>query len=817
MREEEEKLRANHKDDYTQVLPIFIYPDDEKSQQLYPQMDIVIDKCSEVIDRHSIYKSKKEHVKWIDDSYFLIGKARFYKHEYVLAEETFLYVYQAYKQDPNRYKGLNWLIKTFIETKQFDKAEEFLDIGIDDMNKFPEELRGHFYAIFADYNLKKDQDVELAIENLEQAVKFTKEKALRRRYTFVLGQLYQNTKMFSLATDRYSRVLRLHPDYIMRFNARINRAIAYDVSGTDGKDIKKELNKMLRDTKNEDFRDQIYFALAEIALKEDDEPQAINYLKKSVKFSSSNERQKAISYLKLANIYFEQPSYVEAQAHFDSTLQYLPIDHPEYYGADTKNNSLIDLVENLKIIKLQDSLIALSQLSEKDRSKKVKEIIKNLKEEEERKKQEELRKLERLQNESSSPVFANQTAGRKGDWYFYNQTTLTLGTADFKSNWGDRVLEDDWRRKKSKSQSVEPKRNDINEPETPITAEDSLKAEQKYEPDFYLKDIPKDLKEQLIAHGKIAEALFNVGTIFKESFSDYKNAIAAFERITTEYDTSKQNLPAHYQLYRIYKVSQEEALAELEKKWVLDNHPFSEYAYLIKNPNYNKESKETKEKIEDFYAATYRLYQFGLYQDVLESYQKAKSTFSKNHIQAKFDFLEAKSIGYLKTREEFKKKLEAIVENYPEDPIKVHAQLILDKINQAESGQAANTSSEKVIYEYKPNEKHVYVLSSRGKSEVFQKLKNELSNFNQEYFREQKLSITSSALNTKSLYLVRSFNSQEEALRYMKALKNNSKLMTMIQTAGAVSYLISTGNFQTLFKTKDEEEYIQFFTEKYPV
>ena len=109
------------------------------------------------------------------------------------------------------------------------------------------------------------------------------------------------------------------------------------------------------------------------------------------------------------------------------------------------------------------------------------------------------------------------------------------------------------------------------------------------------------------------------------------------------------------------------------------------------------------------------------------------------------------------------------------------------------------------------------MLSSRGKSEVFEKLKNELSNFNQEYFREQKLSITSSALNTKSLYLVRSFNSQEEALRYMKALKNNSKLMTMIQTAGAVSYLISTGNFQTLFKTKDEEEYIQFFSEKYPV
>jgi len=275
-------------------------------------------------------------------------------------------------------------------------------------------------------------------------------------------------------------------------------------------------------------------------------------------------------------------------------------------------------------------------------------------------------------------------------------------------------------------------------------------------------------------------------------------------------------LPAHYQLYRIYKIINEEELAEVEKKWVLDNHPFSEYAYLIKNPNYNKESKETKEKIEDFYAATYRLYKYGLYEDVLESCKKAKETFKKNHIQSKFDFLEAKSIGYLKTREEFKKKLEAIVENYPEDPIKDQAQLILNKIKESESAEPAKSESKKPIFEYKPEDKHVFVLSSEGSSKVFQQLKNELSNFNQQYFREQKLSITSSALNSKSLYLVRIFKSQDEAMRYLKALKNNTKLYTMIQSTGAASYLISTENFQTLFKTKKEEEYLQFFTEKYP-
>jgi len=73
---EEILLRESFNDDYSQLLPIFIYPSEEKAQSLYAPMDKVIEKCSEVIERHSIDKRNVEYVKWIDDSYFLIGKAR---------------------------------------------------------------------------------------------------------------------------------------------------------------------------------------------------------------------------------------------------------------------------------------------------------------------------------------------------------------------------------------------------------------------------------------------------------------------------------------------------------------------------------------------------------------------------------------------------------------------------------------------------------------------------------------------------------------------------------------------------------------------
>jgi len=38
------------------------------------------------------------------------------------------------------------------------------------------------------------------------------------------------------------------------------------------------------------------------------------------------------------------------------------------------------------------------------------------------------------------------STGVKGDWYFYNQTTLSFGVNDFIKKWGNRKLEDNWRR-----------------------------------------------------------------------------------------------------------------------------------------------------------------------------------------------------------------------------------------------------------------------------------------------------------------------------------------------------------------------------------
>ena len=56
----------------------------------------------------------------------------------------------------------------------------------------------------------------------------------------------------------------------MLLNAAINLAGSYDTRyGDNSKDIVKQLNKMLKEDKNIEYQDQIYFALGNIAFEED--------------------------------------------------------------------------------------------------------------------------------------------------------------------------------------------------------------------------------------------------------------------------------------------------------------------------------------------------------------------------------------------------------------------------------------------------------------------------------------------------------------------------------------------------------------------
>ena len=105
----------------------------------------------------------------------------------------------------------------------------------------------------------------------------------------------------------------MNPPYDVEFNARINIAGVFDVNSRKSEEMKKELEKMLRDSKNKDFQDQIYYALGNLAMKEGKEKEALEYYQKisNSKFTESEPERQIIT-LPLPNYYYEKPDYMKA-------------------------------------------------------------------------------------------------------------------------------------------------------------------------------------------------------------------------------------------------------------------------------------------------------------------------------------------------------------------------------------------------------------------------------------------------------------------------------------------------------------------------
>jgi len=818
MRAAEQNITANQKEDYTEILPLFLYGDEAMSKSLYPDMDKVIKKCSKVISRHSIFIKGVEHNRWMDDAYMLVGKAYFYKKEYPEAMETFEFIARNFKNSPARIEALLWGVRTREQTNETSKMLLLLDL-IENEKKLAPEHKGQLHALYAHHFIKKNE-YDKAIERLEAAILLTKNKKQRTRYTFVLAQLYQRTGNFKNATIQYSNVIRLKPKYEMEFQARINRARAFDLEGGNTANVKRELQKMLHDKKNKEYRDQIYFALGELAFREKEELLGIEYFNKAAASSLGNKKLLVQIYLKLADYYFEKPKYVLAQAYYDSTLQNMDKENNMYFEINEKNKNLSALVEQIKIIEKEDSLQKVSKLSDKERDKIIKDLIQKAKDEEAKKQKEQ--NNNDIVNDYNQNKQQENNAGGGGTvkWYFYNPTTRGFGFSDFKKRWGNRPLEDNWRRSNKGSAGVFDENGNL------IVKQDSVKAESEDNPllseEYYLNNLPFSDSSLLASHGKICEALYVLGGIYKESFNDVPRAIETFERLADTYDTSRHIASTYYQLFRLHQANKNNPRAEYYKNLILEKFPYSDYARLVNDPNYMKNTRENQKRVENYYDIVYDLFNKEDYKTVIVRCEKSKEIFGPHHIENKFDFLKTLSIGYTTPIDTFKKVLENFINNYPAAEEKPLAQKILDNINKKIAENKPNDANPKENgaedipeFVFNPDKEHYFVVLIPSDKDL-NKAKVELSNFNSAYFGINKLLLNNMLLNDYyQVVTVKTFKNMADAYDYYKTVTLNEKELKEIKSNAYEYFIFSNENFSLFYQNKNTDYYRQFFMNNY--
>ncbi len=826
----EDKIRTGYKYDYDRLLPVYLVPTNETAKSTFPEFDKAIKKSSNCIQRHTIKDKKQNEIPsaghWIDNNWNVIGISHFYKREFFSAIEAFEYVIRTYKS-PDRYKAMIWLARSYNEIGAVSQAEPIIGLLKDD-KKISKYAKTELPALQADYYLRRGMDKE-AEKALLAAIKAKPSRKKRARYAFILGQLYEERNENKKAREYYHKTITAKPDYDLVFHAKMKEARLVDLKYGNTNKLRSDLLKMTRDVKNSEYLDIIYYTLGEISEREKNEKLAITNYKLSVANSTQNPKQKALSYLKLGEINFEQANYVASGAYYDSTMITLPKDYKDYDAIDNRKKTLETLVSYIRTIQREDSLQRIAKMSESDRTRFITKMIKQIEEEEDRKKEEQEALLAQNANptlNAGTPGMTDLGIGAKGDWYFYNPNLIAFGLNDFIKKWGNRKLEDNWRRSQ-KGMTIENPEVIANDKDSLTAGKDSvairkkLKAKNKKNVEYYLKNLPLTDTLLAVSNAKIVDAYYNLGSTYKDDLNNNKKAIAAFEDLNKRYDKHKFRASTYYQLYKIFLSVKNNPQAEIYKNKLLNEFPNSEYAQLIKNPNYATEKKTQKGEVELFYTETYESYSAGNYDMAYSRSKESESKFGKNDYSGKFAFIKAMCIGKMKGADSLEMALRTLQALYPKDPVSTEAQDLLEVLYNLKHPSEATNSTQGVnvtdTFTLDLKSKHFVVAIFPDDPEVANTFKSSLSDFNVNYYGISNLTVSSSLFGASDQIVnIKTFDDSETAMKYINNLKKDKTVFSgKVKVEAFIIMAISEDNLPRLYRKKKASAYKPFFDDHY--
>lgn len=829
--------RNNLKEDYYKPLEIELYPNEEEVKSLYTPIDTAISKCTKVIQKHcmpSNDKPSKKTVEWnnyIDENWITLGKADFYRRDYDAAMKKFSFVKKFFTNDPSMYISDLWIAKVNIAKGNISEASaniKGLELAIKEQKEreaaakelakqnkkkvkkqvgnkkdIPAEVpKAIFFPLEitkAQLALKKNEKEE-AIKNLTESLKYAKKQADKARICYILGQLYEEQGQRGFASQYYNQVLKYNTKYEMAFNARLKRAA---LGG--GAKFEKDLKKMLRDAKNAEYKDQILYALAEIEINKNNIELAKEYLTKSTFYSTTNKRQKAMSYEKLGDLAFKERKYVIAQKNYKECANIIDDEYPNAKGIRNKAEKLANLVVAVETANREDSLMRVAQMPENEREDFIKYVIKKTKEEEAKRKKEEAEKLRELQQ--NALIVSDNGNGSK--WYFTNPKARTEGFEEFKKVWGQRENEDDWRRSDKIVLAINIKINEngdtleVAEPEEPI---DTLTVE------YLTAKLPlTDSAFQASMQNSIKNH-YDAGVIYKDQLFENNIAAKEFNLVIDRNKSDNYNLLSAFQLYRMYE-KQDEAKSNEHKNYILNHYPNSDYANFLRDPDFFMKKKELDALAEKEYVTNLDRYDRRLYGPVLAKADLVIEGEKDNKYRSKYMLLKAMALGQTNNdKTVLTPVLEQIIKEYPKTKEAEKATEMLKIMKDGYSKNETIDFKKASLYNFSDEVKQ-WVIIFVDSNETSSTAKNKVSDFNREFYSREKLEVSSKLYGEESIVVVQAFENDIKAKEYVRFFKSTKKHLGNINKSKVM--IITQENMKKLYETQKLKEYEDFYNEYY--
>ena len=838
MKAGEAVLETKVKDNYTAILPIYNYPPQNELGAILPHMDRVIQKSSKCIYKHSMYIRGKEYVKYIDNAYFLMGKAYFYKQDYNQAQRTFTYIENTYKVSDIKEEAKIMNARTAIRQKYYTRAFDLLnEVDHAIYKKKSKKLNVQYNAAMAEYHLTApDGEIESAIDYINTAIANRPKRDFKTRLYFIRGQLYEQLGQSTDAHKSFMTVIKRTPPYEMEFSAHMHLATNYDGTKEAKNSILKELNKMLDEKKNEDYKDQIYYAMSEIYRIDEDIDSQKEYLAKSVASYSNNEYQRTFSSLALADIYFNEESYMEAQNYYDTATMTMPKNYPGYDDIIKKSNVLRELTDNLKMIALQDSLQRIAKMSEGQRNQWVQRMIAAYTEKERREAEEEAARMLALQS-TAGMANVNVNTNQSGKWYFYNTSLISAGQTEFYRRWGNRKLEDNWRISNKQQISFE----DMEVMNNPNAAQDTVEYDEDgnpipkretdpKKPAFYTQDLPLTQAAMDSSNAMVVEALYNCALIYMDQLNDMKRANETLKKLIERYPDHDLALSSIYLLYLNYGKMNDQQQSDYYKNIILTQYANTDYAKLISDPTYYIRMEEKAKDHERKYDIAYDYYTQKNWKKTVEIANSVLPTCTDVKLASKFAYIRAVAIGQIMGEDSLKKALTRVIMNFPNTEVEQLARIYLSNFAEDVNvtlAQAGDTTAQKEVAKQelarispfvdKPDEIHYIVIILNSSAVPMQTVKDEVANFNREFFSLEQFNLNSFFLNkTDQMITISKFKNKEVAMNYYNIMVNNPVFATHLSGGHYVLYAMSSTNYTSYYNMKDKRDmYPAFFNENY--
>lgn len=844
------KIRTQYKNDYSHILPVYEFSDDKTYKSGSSDLETALKKGHKLIQLHSItvkpkrkdqasekqkrFYAQEEFNPLIDDAYLLIGMANVVNHAEDEAIEIFDYISRKHEGAKPSYEGKIWKAIAYTQIGQYANAKSALE-SYDLDGLAPIELYPEYMAAYANIYISQG-DYKNAIPYMEKASQEIRDRHCQRRYKFILAQLYRHIGDKEKAAPLFLELSRGIKDYDMAFAAKLDLATVAS-SSAELQKAEKNLNKMAKDAKNKELLDQVYYSLGKLEESKGDTSEAKKLFHKSIETSYSNDNQKGLSFLALADIYKSFPQYIEASESLDSAVFYLDDSNIRIEELKSLAKLYTPIASELRIAREQDSLLRIANMSSKERDKVIEKIIeehkRRIKEKEDAKLAEEQISMSQSDFYQLTGSTGRHTSG--STWYFYNQTMISAGKATFTNKWGRRKNEDNWRRadKSSNSQNdnTEEEQSSSQNNDSTAIAQTQKRPQQTetFTKESLLAGLPLTETAQQESKLKIDNALFNSGTLIYETLKDYKTTSDLLKEHTSRFVNSDNRYNALVLLYFAQHKNNDSQNANITADIIRREYPNSSFADYLRTPNFFEKQATEKAERELQYKNTYSAYLKGDYGNAIQQATAALSDSQNVNYEAKYLLIKALSHAKRAEKTDFKSDLTRITQQHAgsqEDSMAIKLLALLEKglepklatpyssplIGQNGMNAEGQQLSETYTFNADTAQSVICIVDKGFHNEAQFAIAD--YNFSNYLIDDFDIKIVYLA-DKRPAIVIRGFNDIQDAMSYFYAIREQTFWENLSSESLPTIFVVSDNNIRQLLLTSADDDYRVFFEAHY--